>query len=149
MANPSQDPDPQPLSTLSMTPLAGAVLSLPAVWIVALPAPLHAVSLDITGHCGGPIDVEPVIHTLGIDFDGTVSWNDEILSSRAALDARLQAVAAAAMSHQVEVRVQPHKRADFGTVTAVLASAQRHGVRQLGLIGEDFAVLPARLGSSI
>jgi biopolymer transport protein ExbD len=149
MANPSRDPDPQPLLTLNMTPFAGVVLSLLAVWIAALPPPLHAVSLDITGHCGGSIDVEPVIHILRVDFDGTVSWNGEILSSRAALDARLQAVAAVAMTNQVELHVQPHKLADFGAVTAVLAAAQRNGVRKLGLIGEDFTVLPSRVGSPI
>ena len=149
MATPSQDLDPQPLMTLDMAPFAGVVLSLLALWFVAMPRPQHAVSLDITGHCGGLIPSKAVIHTLGIDVDGTVTWNGETLSNRAALDARLQAVATAAMADQAEVHIHPHQLADFGVVAGVLASAQRHGVRNLGLIGADLEVFPSHCGSSI
>lgn len=137
------------MSTVNTTPLAGVVLSLLAVWIVAIPDPQHTISLDITGSCGGPIAVEPVVHTVTIDFDGTVFWDGQALPGRAALDARMQAVAALAPADQAEVHIQPHKLASYGDVTAVLGSVQRNGVRKMGLIGSDFSVVQSAFGSAI
>lgn len=149
MANPSQPADPQPLMGLGMTPLVGVALSLLALWIVALPPPSHSVSLDISGNCGGPVAVEPVVHTVVIDFDDAITWNGEALAGRGALNARLQAVAAQAMTDRLEVHVHPHKLASFGSVAAVLASAQRNGVRKLGLIGQGFTWLQSGWGGAI
>lgn len=137
------------MMTVNTAPLAGVVLSLLAAWIVAIPNPLHVISLDITGGCGGPVTVEPVVHTVVIDFDDTVSWDDQTLPSRAALDARMRAVGALALADQPEVHIKPHRLAGYGAVTAVMGSVQRNGVRKMGLVGSDFSVFQAALGVPI
>lgn len=145
----SQHADPEFMMIVNTAPLAGVVLSVLAAWIVAIPNPLHAISLDITGSCGGPLTAEPVVHTVVIDFDDTVSWDDQALPSRAALDARMQAVGALAPADQPEVHIKPHGQAGHGAVTEVIGSVQRNGVRKMGLIGSDFSVIQSRLGAAI
>lgn len=137
----SQPEELRPLLVVSALPLAGLVLSLLAIWIAAMPGPQHSVSLDITGCFPRPGVEESVVHTIEIDFDGSMLWDGQAMPSRAALEARLQAVGALALSDQPEVHVKPHKQAGYGAVTAVLAAVQRHGVRKMGLIGSDFAVI--------
>ena len=76
----------------------------------------------------------PEIVNLAIDFDGSLSWNGEILS-RAQLDAKRAAVAA--MRPQAEVHLSANKLSAYRDVAAVLASAQSRGVRTLGIVGME------------
>ena len=71
--------------------------------------------------------------TVDVDFDGTILWNGQVLSDRAALEARLLAAAGAPV--EPELHLRPNKLASYKFVASVLASAQRLGVTKISLIG--------------
>jgi biopolymer transport protein ExbD len=73
--------------------------------------------------------------TIDVDVDGTVLWDGNALPDRAALEGKLQAVAA--IPDQAEIHVRPNKLVAYKSVAAVLASAQRLGVTKIGMIGNE------------
>jgi biopolymer transport protein ExbD len=128
--------EPDVMMDINTTPLIDVMLVLIIMLIITIPVQLHAVNLAMPA--GAPPTTPPVVVTVDIDFDGTVIWNDETLPDRAALEARLRAVAA--QRDQPEVRVRPNKLVEYKSVAMVLAAAQRLGVTKLGMVGnEQFA----------
>jgi biopolymer transport protein ExbD len=83
---------------------------------------------------GPPSSLTPEIVELGVDFDGTVSWNGARIS-RATLDAYL--ADAAKKNPQPEIHVNPNRLANYDVVAKVLADAQRLGATQIGFSGID------------
>jgi biopolymer transport protein ExbD len=81
--------------------------------------------------------VEPEKHYVDIDFDGTILV-DNVAVSDAELDAKLTQYAAGADdSKKPNVLLRPNKLAPYKVVAKVLASAQRHEIAKLGLIGDE------------
>jgi biopolymer transport protein ExbD len=109
------------------------MLVLIIMLIITIPVQLHAVNLAMPA--GAPPTAPPVVVTVDIDFDGTVIWNGDTLPDRAALEARLRAVAA--QRDQPEVHVRPNKLVEYKSVAMVLAAAQRLGVTRLGMVGNE------------
>jgi biopolymer transport protein ExbD len=88
---------------------------------------------------GMPANVPPTkpqIETveLGVDFDGSVSWNG-VHVSRATMDSYL--ADAARKIPQPEIHVTPNRLAHYDAVAQVLADAQRLGATQIGFGGID------------
>ncbi|NGY06921.1 ExbD/TolR family protein, partial [Solimonas terrae] len=65
----------------------------------------------------------------------TVIWNGETIPNRQVLEARL--VQAANAVQQPEFHIRPNKLVEYKYVAAVLASAQRLGVTNIGLVGNE------------
>src|ERR1019366_3801790 len=84
---------------INTTPLIDVMLML----IITIPVQLHAVNLNMPVGKPPPLLKEPVVVTIDIDFDGTISWNGEPVPDRAALEARL--LQAAAEPDQPEVHI--------------------------------------------
>jgi biopolymer transport protein ExbD len=78
---------------------------------------------------------KPEVITIDVDFDGTILWNGQTVADRAALEARLQSVAA--IPTQPEVHLRPNKLVPYKSVAAVMASAQRLGVTKIGIVGNE------------
>jgi biopolymer transport protein ExbD len=127
--------DPEVMMDINTTPLIDVMLVLLILLIVTIPIQLHAVNLNMP--IGTPPQQleKPQVVTIDVDFDGTLFWNGEIVSDRAALEARL--IEAAAQPVQPEVHLRPNKLAEYRTVAMVMASAQRLGVTKLGLVGNE------------
>jgi biopolymer transport protein ExbD len=127
--------DPGVLIEINTTPLIDVLLVLLVMLIITIPIQRHEVNLDMPAAVAAarlaPVDVV----TINVDFDGTVSWNNEAVPDMAALEARLRAVAAA--TPQPEVHVRPNKLVAFKHVAAILASARRLEVTKLGLVGNE------------
>ncbi len=81
-----------------------------------------------------PNPKEPVVHTIDIDFDGTLSWDGATLS-RSDLEGKLGE--AAHEADQPEVHVRPNKLAEYKYVAGVMATAQRIGVTKIGMVGNE------------
>ena len=75
------------------------------------------------------------IINLVIDFDNSISWNGEPVSSEDDLQARFRT--AAGEGDQAELHIAPNRLADYRTVAHVLADAQRLGITRLGIVGQD------------
>jgi len=120
---------------INTTPLIDVMLVLIIMLIITIPVQLHSVNLNMPVGRPPPPLKEPVVVTIDIDFDGTISWNGEPVPDRAALEARL--AQAAAQADQPEVHIRPNKLVEYRSVALVLASAQRLGVTKLGMVGNE------------
>ncbi len=129
------DKETEVIIDINTTPLIDVMLVLLVMLIITIPIQLHSVNLNMPIGTPPPPLEEPVVITVDVDFDGTIYWNGEILSNKAALDERL--TAAAAMPVQPEVHLRPNKLAEYRDVAMVMAAAQRIGVTKLGLVGNE------------
>ena len=123
----------EPLSEINTTPLIDVMLVLLIMLIVTLPPPRHAVKLDTPVPC---LDCErpepPPVVVISVDFDGALTWNEELIAT-GDLDRRLAVEAGRAV--QPEIHIRPHRLADYGAVAHVMATVQREGLTNLGVVG--------------
>ena len=132
------EPDPEPMVDINTTPLVDVLLVLIVMLIITIPIQLHAVDVEMPGRSAPQPQVPPVVVTLEVNPGGRFVWNGEALADRAALEQRLRE--AAQQADQPEIHLRPHRQAKYDTVAAALSSAQRLGVRKIGLVGsEQFA----------
>ena len=135
MSNGSGRADDDVMMDINTTPLIDVMLVLLIMLIITIPVQTHAVKLNLPVNTPqAPIKPPPVI-SIGVDFDGTISWDGQIVPDRAALEDRFRQVAAVA--DQPEVHVRPDHLATYKYVAEVLASAQRLGVTKIGLLGSE------------
>ena len=127
--------DPEVMVDINTTPLIDVMLVLLIMLIITIPIQMHAVNLNLPQGRSTPPPTPPEVVRIDVDFDGTVLWNGEKVADRPALERKLTAVAAQAV--QPEVHLRPDKLADYASVAAVMASAQRLGVTKFGLIGNE------------
>lgn len=123
---------------VNTTPLIDVMLVLLVLFIMTIPIQLHAVNLDMP--VPNPNQVppkDPIIVTLLIDFDGTLYWNESVIQ-KADLDAKmLEASAGGVVADQPEMHIKPHKLVEYGHVAHVMATAQRYGMKKLGMVGNE------------
>jgi biopolymer transport protein ExbD len=132
--------DPDVVVDINTTPLIDVMLVLLIMLIITIPVQTHAVKLDMPNGAPPPTNNEPPpVVDIAIDFDGTVTWNGQVVPDRQTLEWRLKTEAVDA-TIQPEVHIRPNKLATYKFVAAVMASAQRLGVTKIGVIGnEQFA----------
>ena len=134
LASLSGDTEAPVLMDVNTTPLIDVMLVLLVMLIITIPMQLHSISLNIGN--GVPTS-KPVVHTVSIDFDGRISWDDQTLPNQAALNAKLREVGAIRAADQDEVDIRPNKLVDYQVVAAVMATAQRSGVAKMGIVGSE------------
>lgn len=127
--------DPEVMVDINTTPLIDVMLVLLIMLIITIPIQLDSVNLQMPTANLPPLQRPPEVVTIDVDFDGTVLWNNHVISDRRTLDEKLQAIAA--MPTQTEIHVRPNKLVAYRYVAAVLATAQRHGVTNIGLVGNE------------
>ncbi len=126
---------PEVMIDMNMTPLIDVMLVMIIMMIITIPIQNHSINLNLPiSQSRDTETVKPV--ELAIDFDGSLYWNGALVS-RTAADARLAQIGAMPKTDQPELHVKPNRLADYGTVAAVMAMAQRHGVDKLGMIGNE------------
>jgi biopolymer transport protein ExbD len=132
---PGPGADPEVMVDINTTPLIDVMLVLLIMLIITIPIQLHSVNLNMPIGTPPPPPKPPVVVQVDVDFDGTVYWDGKALLDRAALESRLAEVAA--QPDQPELHLRPNKLATYKYVAEVLASAQRLGVRKIGLVGNE------------
>ncbi|GAB4037106.1 MAG: biopolymer transporter ExbD [Rubrivivax sp.] len=131
----SADDDSGVMVDINTTPLIDVMLVLLIMFIITIPIQTHAVKLNMpVGPASAP-PKPPEVVRIDVDFDGRIGWNGEVVESRAALEAKLAAVAA--MPDQAEVHLRPNKLVEYEVVAMIMASAQRLGVTKIGLVGNE------------
>jgi biopolymer transport protein ExbD len=116
---------------MNTTPLIDVMLVLLTLLIITLPIQTHAVKLDMPKPVTDPPPplVQPV--DLGIDFDGTITWNGAPVD-RGTMDSYFVSQAEQELPLQPEIHLNPDRLAKYDTVAMVLADAQRLGVTKIG-----------------
>nr|WP_316638852.1 biopolymer transporter ExbD [uncultured Roseateles sp.] len=127
--------EPEVMMDVNTTPLIDVMLVLLVMLIITIPIQLHSVNLNMPAGNPPPPPTPPIVVTIDVDFDGTVLWNGEVLADQTAVEARLTQVAAEA--DQPEVHLRPNKLVEYKSVAAVMAAAQRLGVKKLGMVGNE------------
>ena len=125
-----------PLSDINMTPLIDVMLVLLIIFIISLPPITHAVKID------NPLPPPPnfvpppppEIVNLGIDFDGTLTWNASPVD-RAQMQGYI--LQEAAKDPQPEVHITVDKFAKYEKVAQTLADLQSRGLKKIGFVNND------------
>jgi len=119
---------------MNTTPLIDVMLVLLTLLIITLPIQTHAVKLDMPSPNQTPPTIIPESVDLGVDFDGTVTWNGTAVD-RATMDSYFEGEATKVP--QDEIHLNPNRLAKYDAVARVLADAQRLGATHIGFTGID------------
>jgi biopolymer transport protein ExbD len=121
---------------VNTTPLIDVMLVLLVMLIITIPIQTHATKLNM------PVNTPPTqnntppqIVRIDVDFDGTILVNGEVVPNQEALEQRFEQIAQ--QPDQPEVHLRPHKLVKYDSVARVMASAQRIGVKKIGLVGAE------------
>lgn len=120
---------------MNTTPLIDVMLVLIVMLIITLPVQTHAVKMDLPVTSSPPPDVKPVIVSIEIDFDGVIRWDGNVVRDGEML--RSYMTHAAGTEPRPEIHLKPHKLAKYNVVAQVLATAQRLGLDNIGIIGNE------------
>lgn len=123
----------QPMAEINVTPLVDVMLVLVVIFIITAPLLARALKLDLPQADAPPAAVQPQTIQLAIDAAGAMRWNGEPLAGDE-LGARLEA--AAQQAPQPELHLGADKAVRYEHVAAVLAAAQKAGLKQIGFLTE-------------
>jgi len=123
----------QPMAEINVTPLVDVMLVLLVIFIITAPLLARALKLDLPQADAPPALVQPQTIQLTIDAAGSLRWNAEPLGSEE-LASRL--AAAARETPQPELHLGADRAVRYEHVAAVLAAAQKAGLRQIGFVTE-------------
>ena len=116
---------------MNTTPLIDVMLVLLVMLIITVPIQTHAVKLDMPPPNPPPPPDPPTVVNLGVDFDGTITWNGAADRTSQTLDAYFPRRRPRATS-RTKSTSSPNRLAKYDTVAKVLADAQRLGVTKIG-----------------
>lgn len=120
---------------MNTTPLIDVMLVLIVMLIITLPVQTHAVKMDLPVTSSPPPTEKPVIVSIEIDFDGVIRWDGNVVRDGNML--RNYMLHAASAQPRPEIHLKPHKLAKYNVVAQVLATAQRLGLDNIGIIGNE------------
>jgi biopolymer transport protein ExbD len=120
---------------MNTTPLIDVMLVLLVMLIITIPIQTNAVKLNMPRPDQPPPPNQPTIHTLVVDFDGSITWDGTAVPTMAALDNYF--VEVANEPDQDEIHLQPNRLAKYDTVAKILSDAQNIGVKKIGFSGEE------------
>jgi biopolymer transport protein ExbD len=119
---------------INMTPLIDVMLVLLIIFIISLPPVTHAVKIDNPTNNPPPPSQPPVVVNLGIDFDGTLSWNGSAVDRRTMQGYITEQ---AGEDPQPEVHISVDKFAKYAKVAETLADLQSRGLKKIGFINNE------------
>ena len=127
----------QSFTDINMTPLIDVMLVLLIIFIISLPPVTHAVKIDnpLPPPPNQVPPPPPVVINLGIDFDGTLSWNGTAVDRQTMQGYITQE---ASNDPQPEVHIQVDKFAKYEIVAQTLADLQHRGLKKIGFVNNDY-----------
>ena len=121
---------------MNTTPLIDVMLVLLVMLIVTLPIQTHAVKLDMPNPHTKPPLIQPTVHNINVDFDGSITWDGQTVDM-ATLDSYFYKIGQDNTSDQDEIHISANRLAKYDTVAKVLADAQRRGAVKIGIVGTE------------
>lgn len=117
---------------VNMTPLIDVMLVLIIMFIITIPIQNDAININMPNPSSQPNDEPPQLVTIKVQPDGTILWNGEVVSNKAALEENFRQIARKQKQDQVQIR--PELTTPYKDVAMVMAAAQRNGVTNMGVI---------------
>jgi biopolymer transport protein ExbD len=118
---------------INMTPLIDVMLVLLIIFIISLPPVTHAVKIDNPQSATPPLRPSVVVN-LGIDFDGTLSWNGTAVDRKTM---QSYITEQAGEDPQPEVHISVDKFTKYERVVETLADLQSRGLKKIGFVNND------------
>jgi biopolymer transport protein ExbD len=123
----------QPMAEINVTPLVDVMLVLLVIFIITAPLLARALKLELPRVDAPPAAIAPQTIQLAVEVDGKLRWNSEPVTAEE-LPGRL--AEAAQRSPQPELLLGADRAARYEYVAAVLAAAQKAGMKQIGFVTE-------------
>ncbi len=121
-----------PMAEINTTPLVDVMLVLLVIFLVTAPMLTQAVKLELPEESAQAIaDEKPF--TVSIDADGKYYWDSQHISTEM-LEQRLES--AAKEDSQRPIHLRADKQTAYEKVSHVLATAQKHGLNNIGFVTE-------------
>jgi biopolymer transport protein ExbD len=131
----SSSGEDEPMVEMNTTPLIDVLLVLIVMLIITIPVQTHAVKLDMPTPNAAPPSAPPEVIRVDVDFDGTITWNGNVVADGDTLKRYL--IQAAKTVPQPEMHLRPNKLAKYDIVAKILSTAQRNGVENMGIVGNE------------
>ena len=129
-------PAPAPMLDINTTPLIDVMLVLLIMLIITIPAQLHSVNLDMPVSSKSPQSVSTVVR-IDITEQDLLLWNGEAMNLTELPDRMAKA---AQENPPPELHIRPQSGSHYASLVHVMATAQKQGLKKLGVIGtEQFA----------
>jgi biopolymer transport protein ExbD len=124
------------MTDMNTTPLIDVMLVLLVMLIITIPMQLHSVDMNLPKPAASVPLVKPQIIKIDINASNQIVWNGEVLADKALLQAMLDKAskASAGVDEQPEIHIKPSDTAKYDNVAAVLAAAQRAGLKKIGIV---------------
>jgi len=129
--------DSAPMSEINMVPLIDVMLVLLVIFIITAPLLTHAVKIDLPKASSRPNLTKPDNIQLGIEANGKVYWNGELVDNNALMSLM---TAAAKLNPQPEVHLRADRSTEYQKIAEVMAAAARAGLVKIGFITEPGTV---------
>ena len=130
------------MTDMNTTPLIDVMLVLLVMLIITIPIQLHSVNMNMPKAAVSAPKQKPQIIKIDINSSNHILWNDELIVDLALLQAMLDKAsqASADVEGQPEIHIKPSDTAKYDSVAAVLAAAQRAGLKKIGIVSSGAAL---------
>ena len=127
-----------PMMEINTTPLIDVMLVLLIMFIITLPAPTHAVKIDLpqdcAPNCPPPPPIKPTKNVVYIAPNSAILWNGAPVAGSQLQDLL---IATQTMAPVPELHFQPDPQAPYDTVHNVLKITKVAKVSKMGFIGNE------------
>ena len=131
----SNNSDDDVMLEVNMTPLIDVMLVLIIMFIITIPIQNNAININMPTPSPPTKEKPPEVITILIKMNGDIFWNNELVKDIALLDSKL--IAVSKKIDQDQVQIKPEAQASYKDVAMVMASAQRLGVKNMGIMNNS------------
>ena len=120
---------------MNITPLIDVMLVLLVMLIITIPIQLHSVVINMPTPTQPNQKIEPKIIKIEVDASGHIFWDGRSIPNDTELSNKFMNVSK--IDNQPEIHIKPTKHTRYKFIAHIMANAQSHGVKKIGIIGGE------------
>ncbi|MGH8559834.1 MAG: ExbD/TolR family protein [Methylococcales bacterium] len=132
MAIKSQSNDQEAMSEINVTPLVDVMLVLVIILLVTAPLLTQSVQVNLPKTAQTTPNVDPRTLQLGIDQNGIITLNKQVVANTAALEVALKTEVS--RNPDMVVHLFADQSVNYGKVAEVMAAVQHAGIIKMGFV---------------